>query len=51
MRPAKVYRGSRARLRRIRIRHNWSGEMWFLLGCLILMLLVFIPWLIRHSEG
>ena len=47
-RPSKIYRGSRKRLRRITLRGNWSIELWILVAIVALMLLVGVPWLIRH---
>lgn len=41
-------RGSRRRLRRIKLRENWSRAMWALLAFVLLVLLVVIPWVLRH---
>jgi hypothetical protein len=41
-------RGSRKRLRRIRLRGNWSIEFWVIVAIIVFMLLVGLPWLIRH---
>jgi hypothetical protein len=47
-RPSKIYRGSRKRLRRITLRGNWSIELWIFIAIMAFMLLVGVPWLIRH---
>jgi hypothetical protein len=47
-RPGKVYRGSRKRIQRIKWRENTSVEFWILVILLLFMLLVAIPWLIKH---
>jgi hypothetical protein len=41
-------RGSRKRLRRIRLRGNWSIEFWIFVAIMALTLLIGLPWLIRH---
>jgi len=47
-RPGLAFRGSRARLRRVRVRGNWSVEMWMFVMALLFAVLVAIPWLVRH---
>lgn len=47
-RPPKVYRGSRSRLKKIRLRKNWSVQIWIILGVILLVLFVWIPLLIRN---
>ena len=47
-RPSKTYRGSRKRLRRITLRGNWSIELWIFVAIMAFMLLIGVPWLIRH---
>jgi uncharacterized membrane protein YbhN (UPF0104 family) len=47
-RPAKLYRGSRRRLKRITLRGNWSLELALFLVWLLFCLLVLVPWLVRH---
>lgn len=47
-RPAKTFRGSKHRLRKIRFRGNWSIEIWVLLAIILTALLVGVAWLIRH---
>jgi len=49
-RPAKAYRGSRRRLRRIRLRDNGSWELWALAAWLTFLVLVFVPWMLRHAH-
>jgi hypothetical protein len=41
-------RGSRRRLRKIRLRDNWSPGAIVFLIMLLLIFTVLIPWLIRH---
>jgi uncharacterized iron-regulated membrane protein len=43
-----AYRGSRKRLRRIRMRGNANLGVWVLLILALLMLFVGIPWLMHH---
>jgi hypothetical protein len=50
MRPAKVYRGSRQRLKRLRIRDHWSVTMWALVIWLGFLLLVAIPWMVHRAQ-
>jgi hypothetical protein len=47
-RPAKIYRGSRRRLKRIAFRGNWSFELLLFIAWLLFCLLVLVPWLVRH---
>jgi hypothetical protein len=47
-RPAKIYRGSRRRLKRIAFRGNWSFELLLFVAWLLFCLLVLVPWLVRH---
>ena len=49
-RPAKVYRGSRRRLNRITLRGNWSLELVLFVAWLLFVLLVLIPWMVRHPQ-
>jgi len=49
-RPARLYRGSRRRLRRITLRGNGSGELWVLAGWVAFLLLVVLPWMIRGGR-
>jgi hypothetical protein len=45
---AKVYRGSRKRLRRIKMKGKWSIEMWVLVIAALIILFVVVPWLVTH---
>ena len=47
-RAPKTYRGSRRRLKRIRLRDHGSWELWALLAWLAFLLFVVVPWMIRH---
>lgn len=48
-RPPKTYRGSLRRLRRIKVRGHGSWELWILAAWVAFLLIVVIPWLIRHT--
>jgi hypothetical protein len=47
-RAARYDRGSKQRLRRIRMRGNWSLEIWIFVIALVLILLIALPWLASH---
>jgi hypothetical protein len=47
-RPARIYRGSRRRLKRLTLRGNWSPELLLFVAWLLFCLLVLVPWLVRH---
>jgi hypothetical protein len=47
----KVYRGSRKRVRRIKWLENNSVEFWILVVLLLFMLLVGVPWLVKHPPA
>jgi hypothetical protein len=49
-RPGKAYRGSRRRLKHIRLRGNSSLELWLLVGWVTFLLLVVVPWMIRQGR-
>jgi hypothetical protein len=49
-RRAKTYRGSRRRLRNIRLRGNASAEVWLFVGWVAFLLLVVVPWMIRQGR-
>ena len=49
-RPQKVYRGSRRRVRRIKMRDNNSRTLWVLILWVAFLLIVVVPWMIRHSQ-
>ena len=49
--PGKDHRhGSRRRVRRIRLRGNWSVEVVLFLIWMIFVLTVLIPWMVRHPH-
>jgi hypothetical protein len=50
VRPAKTYRGSKRRVRRIRMRGNGSWEMWIFVVWVAFLLFVVVPWMIRNSH-
>jgi hypothetical protein len=50
VRPAKTYRGSKRRVRRIRMRGNGSWEMWMFVVWVAFLLFVVVPWMIRNSH-
>ena len=47
-RPAKAYRGSRRRVRRIKWRGNDSWELWVLILWVAFLLLVVVPWMMSQ---
>jgi hypothetical protein len=47
-RAAKRYRGSARRLKRIRMRGNFSSEIWLLAGWVAFLLFVLLPWMARR---
>jgi hypothetical protein len=49
-RPAKLYRGSRRRLKRLTWRGNMSSEMWLVVAWVLFLLLVVIPWMMRQGH-
>jgi len=49
-RPSKDYRGSRRRLKKIRLRGNSSWELWVVLAWVVFVLFVLIPRMIRHMH-
>jgi len=48
-RPPKRYRGSRHRLKRIRLRGNFARELWLLVAWVAFLLFVVMPWMMRHT--
>ena len=44
----RSYLGSRKRVQRIRMRGNWSAELWLFVILILVALFVLVPWLIRH---
>jgi len=49
-RPPKTYRGSRRRIRQLKMRDHWSLGLWLLVAWVVFLILVVLPWMIRHSE-
>jgi hypothetical protein len=47
----RSYRGSRKRVRRIRMQGNWSVELWLFVIFVLLALFIAVPWLIRHPPS
>ena len=47
-RPSKPFRGSKRRVRKIRMQGNWSLGLWVLVMVVLLALFVGVPWLMRH---
>jgi hypothetical protein len=47
----KVYRGSKKRIRRIRMRGNGSLALWVFVALVLFMLCVALPWLILHTHS
>lgn len=45
----KVYRGSKKRLRGIRMRGNGSLALWVFLAIVLFVLCVALPWIILHA--
>jgi hypothetical protein len=49
-RSAKLYRGGRGRLKRIRLRGNGSWELLALVIWVVFLLLVVVPWILRQGR-
>jgi hypothetical protein len=47
---ARVYRGSRRRIKRITMRDNMSVEFWIFLVLILFLLVGILPWMIRHPH-
>jgi len=47
----RSYRGSRKRIRRIRVQDHWSVELWLFVIFVLLALFIVVPWLIRHPPA
>jgi hypothetical protein len=45
-----IFRGSRRRLRQIAIKGNSSLELWLLVAWVVFLLVVVLPWMVRHSH-
>jgi hypothetical protein len=49
-RAVKIYRGSRRRVRQLRLRGNASAQLWLFVGWVAFLLLVVVPWMIRRGR-
>jgi hypothetical protein len=49
-RPSRTFRGSRRRVRRIKMRGNSAWELWLLLAWVLFLLFVVVPWMAHHSR-
>jgi len=49
-RAVKAYRGSRRRVRQLRLRGNASAQLWLFVGWVAFLLLVVVPWMIRRGR-
>jgi hypothetical protein len=47
----KVYRGSKKRLRRIRMHGNGSLGLWMFVAIVLFVLFVALPWLVLHPPS
>jgi hypothetical protein len=45
-----TFRGSRRRLKQITMKGNSSLELWLLVGWVVFLLVVGLPWMMRHSR-
>jgi hypothetical protein len=45
---ARIYRGSKKRVARIRMRDNMSVGMWCFVVFMVLLILVGVPWMVTH---
>jgi hypothetical protein len=50
LRAAKTYRGSRRKLKQLRLRGNSSAELWLLVAWVAFLLFVVLPWMIRQGH-
>jgi hypothetical protein len=48
--PPKIYRGSRRRVKRIKLKGNQTWELWVLIVWVLFLLLVVVPLLIKHHH-
>jgi hypothetical protein len=48
-RPPKIYRGSRRRVRGIRLRGHQSWEIWLLIAWVLFLFLIVVPRLIKNG--
>ena len=44
----KTYKGSKKRVRQIRLRDTWSVGFWIFVVVVLIQLFIVVPWLIRH---
>ena len=49
-RPSFTPRGSRRRLKRIKAKGNHSLELWILVAWVAFLLVIVLPWMLRHSR-
>jgi hypothetical protein len=49
-RPSFTPHGSRRHLKRIKARGNGSLELWILIAWVVFLVLVVLPWMLRHSK-
>jgi hypothetical protein len=45
-----TFHGSRRRMRQITIKGNSSLELWLLVVWVVFLLIVVLPWMVRHSR-
>jgi hypothetical protein len=51
VRTGKLYRGSRKRVQRIKVRENTSVELWIFVLLMLFLLFVGLPWLTKHPPA
>jgi hypothetical protein len=51
VRAPKVYRGSKKRLRSIRLRGSGSLALWVFIVMVLFSLFIVLPWLIVHADA
>ena len=49
-RAGREYRGAKRRIRRIRMRGNWSTPLILFIIWMLFVLLVLVPWMTRHPH-
>jgi hypothetical protein len=49
-RPPKTFRGSRRRVKRITLKDNGSLELWLFVAWVVFLLVIVLPWMVRHSH-
>jgi hypothetical protein len=45
-----TFRGSRRRLKHVTVKGNDSVELWVLVAWVVFLLVVVLPWMVRHSR-